>query len=166
MFRRIDDFEKSWAADSEATLKILRTLTDASLGQAVAPGGRTLGRLAWHLTLTLGELPHRVGLTVDSPAQDSAPPASAAAIAAAYEKAAGSLLQQVKAWNDATLDLEDDMYGERWTRGFSLQALLEHQIHHRGQMTVLMRQAGLKVPGIYGPASEDWAGMGLEPPSV
>jgi hypothetical protein len=24
-----------------------------------------------------------------------------------------------------------------------------------------MRQAGLKVPGIYGPAREDWASMGM-----
>ena len=73
MFRRIDDFEKSWAADSEATLKILRTLTDASLGQSVAPGGRTLGRLAWHLTCTLGEMPGHVGLKVDSPAAGLGP---------------------------------------------------------------------------------------------
>jgi len=33
-------------------------------------------------------------------------------------------------------------------------------------MTVLMRQAGLRVPGVYGPAHEDWAGMGMEPPEV
>jgi len=166
MFRRIADFEKSWGHDSEATLKILRTLTDASLGQSVAPGGRTLGRLAWHITCTLGEMPGHVGLKVDSPEYESDPPASAAAIAAAYEKASRSLVAQIKAWDDATLDVEDDMYGQRWTRGFTLHALLEHQIHHRGQVTVLMRQAGLKVPGIYGPAREDWAAMGMQPPSV
>ena len=33
----------------------------------------------------------------------------------------------------------------------------------RGQMTVLMRQAVLAVPGIYGPAEEEWAAMGLPP---
>jgi uncharacterized damage-inducible protein DinB len=166
MFRRIADFQKSWAADSEATLKVLRVLTDASLGQSVAPGGRTLGRLAWHLTCTLGEMPGHVGLEVESPAYESDPPDSAAAIAAAYEKASRSLLAQLEAWSDATLDVEDDMYGQRWTRGFTLHALLEHQIHHRGQMTVLMRQAGLRVPGIYGPAREDWASMGMQPPKV
>jgi len=166
MFRRVADFEKSWADDSESTLKVLRALTDASLNQAVSPGGRTLGRLAWHVTCTLGEMPGHVGLEVEGPAQESDPPASAAAIAAAYETASRSLLEKVKAWNDATLEVEDDMYGQRWTRGFTLHALLEHQIHHRGQMTVLMRQAGLRVPGIYGPAREDWAAMGMEPPRV
>ena len=166
MFRRIADFRKSWTADSEATLTVLRALTDASLGQSVAPGERSLGRLAWHLTCTLGEMPGHVGIKVDSPAHESDPPASAAAIATAYETATRSLLAQLEAWDDATLDVEDDMYGQRWTRGFTLHALLEHQIHHRGQMTVLMRQAGLRVPGIYGPAREDWASMGMEPPRV
>jgi hypothetical protein len=28
-------------------------------------------------------------------------------------------------------------------------------------MTVLMRQAGLKVPGFYGPAQEEWSAMGM-----
>jgi hypothetical protein len=33
-------------------------------------------------------------------------------------------------------------------------------------MTVLMRQAGLKVPGVYGPAREEWAAYGMPPPAV
>jgi len=44
-----------------------------------------------------------------------------------------------------------------------LVSLITHQAHHRGQMTVLMRQAGLKVPGVYGPAREEWAAMGMPP---
>ncbi|MBI2416475.1 MAG: hypothetical protein HYV28_00920 [Ignavibacteriales bacterium] len=28
-------------------------------------------------------------------------------------------------------------------------------------MTVLMRQAGLKVPGAYGPSREEWAAYGM-----
>jgi uncharacterized damage-inducible protein DinB len=30
-------------------------------------------------------------------------------------------------------------------------------------MTVLMRQADLRVPGIYGPSREEWAAGGAEP---
>ncbi|HBP64402.1 MAG TPA: hypothetical protein DD730_09030 [Desulfosporosinus sp.] len=58
------------------------------------------------------------------------------------------------------------MYGETWTNGHTLRALIDHQIHHRGQITVLMRQAGLKVPGIYGPSREDWRQMGMKPPRI
>jgi hypothetical protein len=49
------------------------------------------------------------------------------------------------------------------TNGSLLLFLLQHQSHHRGQMTVLMRQAGLSVPGIYGPSKEEWARFGMEP---
>jgi uncharacterized damage-inducible protein DinB len=50
-----------------------------------------------------------------------------------------------------------------WTKAFVLVSLLQHSCHHRGQMTVLMRQAGLKVPGVYGPAKEEWAIYGMDP---
>ncbi|MBT8395540.1 MAG: hypothetical protein HKO65_15595, partial [Gemmatimonadetes bacterium] len=81
-----------------------------------------------------------------------------------FEEAAGSLAQEVGSkWEDGDLEVEDQMYGERWTRGKTLTALLNHQTHHRGQMTVLMRQAGLKVPGVYGPAKEEWESYGMPP---
>lgn len=33
-------------------------------------------------------------------------------------------------------------------------------------MTVLMRQAGLTVPGIYGLSKEEWANLGMEAPKM
>jgi uncharacterized damage-inducible protein DinB len=56
------------------------------------------------------------------------------------------------------------MYGQTWKRRDVLMALVMHQAHHRGQMTVLMRQAGLLVPGIYGPAREEWSKMNIPAP--
>jgi uncharacterized damage-inducible protein DinB len=56
------------------------------------------------------------------------------------------------------------MYGEMWSRGTVLSILVRHEAHHRAQLTVLMRQAGLAVPGCYGPAKEEWAGMGIPAP--
>src|SRR5215470_8336865 len=64
MFRRVSDFQKIWAHESEATLKMLKGLSDASLSQSVGPDGRTLGRLAWHLTGTIPEMMSRTGLKV------------------------------------------------------------------------------------------------------
>ena len=61
-------------------------------------------------------------------------------------------------WTDETLKEEKDMYGQMWPIGTTLELLVAHQTHHRGQMTVLMRQAGLTIPGIYGPAKRrKWA---------
>jgi uncharacterized damage-inducible protein DinB len=53
------------------------------------------------------------------------------------------------------------MYGQEWPRRLVLSGLMHHESHHRGQMTVLMRQAGLKVPGVFGPAREEWAAYGM-----
>ena len=160
MLRKIEDFQKDWAYEAEMTGKILNTLTDASLGQKVNEDGRTLGFLGWHLTQTLGEMLGLVGLKIDAPDFDLECPASAKEIAAVYEKAANSVADQVSGWTDDTLLQSDEMYGDTWTRGLTLFYLITHQAHHRGQMTVLMRQAGLPVPGVYGPAREEWAAMG------
>jgi uncharacterized damage-inducible protein DinB len=89
-------------------------------------------------------------------------PASAAAIAGAYQAGAAAVEKAVTTtWKDADLPVEIDMYGEKWTRAMTLRAIIQHEVHHRGQMTVLMRQAGLRVPGIYGPAREEWAVYGM-----
>lgn len=167
MYRALTDFLAHWQYESESTQKLLDSLTDESLGQAIVPGGRTLGRLAWHLAQTLPEMMNKTGLHVTGLGEHDPVPDTAAAIGAAYRAAAASLVEQLNAqWTDASLAQEDDMYGERWTRGMTLGALIGHQTHHRGQMTVLMRQAGILVPGIYGPAEHEWAAMGMEPPPV
>ena len=161
MLRTIEDFQKDWAYEAESTGKILNALTDESLSQKVTPDGRDLGFLGWHLTQTLGEMLGLVGLKIDAPGFDKECPKNAAEIAAAYEKAAKSVTDEIgKNWTDETLLQTDNMYGDTWARGLTLFYLIAHQAHHRGQMTVLMRQAGVPVPGVYGPAKEEWAAMG------
>jgi uncharacterized damage-inducible protein DinB len=165
MFRTIDDFSSAWARESEGTLKILRSLTDASLAQPIVPGGRTLGFLAWHITCTLAEMGGHAGLTVIGPTEQTHPaPTSAADIATTYEAASASVAAAVTAqWTDAQTSDLIPMYGEQWPKGGMLSALVYHQTHHRGQMTVLMRQAGVPVAGMYGPSKEEWAAMGVPP---
>ena len=164
MYKLTNDFVADWKSESESTLKILKALTDTSLSQKVTAEGRTLGFLAWHIALTLGEMCAKAGLTIDAPTENSPEPTSAAVIAAAYEKAAKSIGDDVqKKWSDAMLKEEIEMYGEKWTRSAALASLVKHEVHHRAQMTILMRQAGLKVPGVYGPAKEEWAQYGMPP---
>jgi uncharacterized damage-inducible protein DinB len=158
---RLLDFEKEWTNESALTLKLFRVLTDASLANKVDPQGRTLGRIAWHIVLTLGEMAGHAGLPVEAPPEETPVPVSASSITATYERAAQSLQKNLhENWSDAMLADEIDMYGEKWTRGFALYVLVKHEIHHRAQMTVLMRQAGLRVPGLYGPSREEWSTFG------
>jgi uncharacterized damage-inducible protein DinB len=167
MFESIAAFKGAWENSSAATRRVLESLTDASLAQPVAAGYRTLGRIAWHLTTSVGDAGRRMGLEVAGPLPDAPVPTLARDIAAGYAVASASLAHAVEAqWTDETLLVKDDMFGEEWTRGFSLWVMIIHEVHHRGQLTVLMRQAGLPVPGVVGPALEDWARWQMTPPAV
>jgi uncharacterized damage-inducible protein DinB len=162
MYRTVADFLQDWSQERESTLKMMERLTDASLGQRIDHEGRTLGFLAWHITMTLDEMLSRVGLIVGGPAHDSPPPDQAAEIVATYERLSKAVLDQMSGtWNDEDLLEEVNMYGEPWKKGVVLSSLVRHEAHHRGQMTVLMRQAGLTVPGVYGPSREEWAAYGM-----
>lgn len=167
MFRTIEDFVQSWTYESASTQKQMDQLTDKSLAQAVAGDHRTLGRVAWHIVTTIPEMMSHVGLKITGVDFKAPVPKTADEIKKAYATVSKQLLDQVKAnWKDDSLQIEDDMYGEKWKRGNTLLILIKHEIHHRGQMTVLMRQAGLKVLGFYGPAKEEWVNYGAPSPEV
>lgn len=167
MIHSIKEFTDYWTQESANTRKLLSALTDDSLFQSVADDHRSIGRMAWHLIQSIPEMANRTGLGVNGPDDKAPVPATAEAIYDAYDETAQSLLDEVRTkWKDETLKLTDDMYGQQWDRGTTLTVLIIHEIHHRGQMTVLMRQAGLKVPGVYGPSKEEWVNYGAEPPKV
>lgn len=162
MFYKINDFIQNWKNESETTKKVFAELSDASLKQKVYENGRTLGELAWHITLTIGEMMSHTGMKIETHKEDAPVPSSAEEILSAYSKSSDAFISILeKSWNDEMLNEDIPMYGETWKKSFVLQALIVHQIHHRGQMTVLMRQAGLKVPGVYGPSREEWEAMGM-----
>jgi uncharacterized damage-inducible protein DinB len=164
MYRTIQDFLTDWNQEISSTMKVYKNLTDASLNQKVSTEGRSLGHLAWHIVLTLGEMGEKAGLKVNAPPENTPTPNNVLAIIEAYEKAGSSLATEIKQkWDDGMLAEKISMYGERWTRSATLDSIVKHQIHHRAQMTVLMRQAGLKVPGVYGPSREEWSQFGMNP---
>lgn len=164
VYKKLSDFLSDWAYESESTQKYLNNLTNESLQQKVTPDGRSLGFLAWHIVETLSEMPEKTGLKVFSPDMEHYDANNADHLRECYKNANDSLVEKIKAnWNDDSLQTEDEMYGEKWKKGFTLFCLITHQIHHRGQMSVLMRQAGIKVPGVYGPSREEWTAFGMEP---
>jgi len=127
-------------------------LVDSRLG-FVTPGfGRSVGELGWHIVTALREIGGRAGIPVDGPGRETAVPLDAFTIAATHQRAAASIKMGVLEWDDSELTAIVDVYGEPWTKGRTLYVLIGHEVHHRGQMTVLLRLAGLPVPDTYGPA--------------
>ncbi|WP_400191928.1 DinB family protein [Hymenobacter sp. B81] len=166
MYASIADFAADWQFETAATVRVLAALTDASLAQLVAPGGRSLGLVAWHITQSLTEMPHTAGIVPADELHGQAVPVSAQEIHDTYQCLAQRLPAAVTArWTDEQLRDLVPMYGDNWAKGTVLSVLIRHQAHHRGQLTVLMRQAGLRVPGVYGPAREEWADLGVSAPA-
>ncbi|AEI40720.1 DinB family protein [Paenibacillus mucilaginosus] len=164
MFKTLSEFADSWKNESASTQRILDALTDSSLQQKIAPDYRSLGQLGWHIATCIHEMLSRTGLEFPAPEGEEQAPSSAAVIADTYRRASAAMLEAVQTqWTDADLFTRVNLYGEEWPNGLTLRILIQHEVHHRGQMTVLMRQAGLRVPDIYGPTREDWIEQGMVP---
>ncbi|AFD08538.1 DinB family protein [Solitalea canadensis] len=162
MYRTIEDFTTDWKYEMQATETLLRQLTDKSLNQKIYDEGRTMAQLVWHITASISEMLNRAGLEATEIDGDADAPTSADELRIAYSNASDEALEQVSSkWLNSDLETPVDMYGEPWKRGKVLSVLILHQTHHRGQLTVLMRQAGLIVTGVYGPAKEEWSSYGM-----
>lgn len=163
MYKKITDFTDEWIQEMRLTEKVMAALTDESLSQRITSEHRTLGQLAWHLVSSLYFVSH-FGLTLNVPEGDDKAPQSAASLVEEYIQIGHALLHAVKTqWDDERLLDTVEIMGEQWANGASLRFIIMHQAHHRGQMTVLMRQAGLRLPEVYGPTYESWLDKGLEP---
>lgn len=164
MIRKIEDFLAEWNYESKSTINLFKLISNETLHKKHHEHVRSMAFLAWHITITLSEMPNKAGLPVTGPDEHAKPPATIEEIISTYEQSSASLVKELpKHWTDASLTEEVNMYGDTWKKGTVLSVLIKHQAHHRGQLTVLMRQAGLKVSGIYGPVKEEWASFNMAP---
>lgn len=167
MYVTITDFINEWNKEARLTQNVLNGLTDGSLKQPVYPGGRTLGRIAWHLTTCIPEYLAEFGLKMDPVKNADDVPASAKQIAETFQTVSFNAAKAIeKQWTNETLKEVQTAFGREETNTQILMGLIKHTIHHRGQLTVLIRQAGLKPLGVYGPPKEDWIHLGIKQPPL
>ena len=156
MYRKVEDFIQDWQGSSAGTLRVLEAMTDDKLDQAITEGHNTLRWLGWHLATAPAYFAGLLGLNLDHAGDAGKLPSTAKEIAEGYLAVSNELAEKVsKEFSDEHLIEEVDQHGSPTARGAILRTLIDHQTHHRGQMTVLLRQAGLKVPGVMGPTKED-----------
>jgi uncharacterized damage-inducible protein DinB len=107
-------------------------------------------------------MPFKSGLLEEDGLENQPIPKTIDEIINIYKEQSELICKAVKKkWTDDDLDEEIEMYGFKWSKGKVLSILVRHQTHHRAQMTILLRQIGVKVPGIYGPAQEEWVEYGM-----
>lgn len=154
MYRKVEDFLEDWTNSSAGTLNVMKAITNDKLDQSIVEGHNSLGWLAWHLVGAAGAFGHFAGLSIPGPSREQAAPTDVQEIVEAYEKAIEAYKNEAAKLTDEALLEEVSGFTGPTARGKLLRALIDHQTHHRGQMTVLLRQAGLTVPGVMGPTKE------------
>ena len=145
------------------TRRLLERIPDDKLPWKPHEKSMTLGGLATHLAT----IPHWAAPILNDAAFDleTAPPnpepqTSRAEILALFDEST----HQTRLWMDKT----DDEYLKHWTlkRGdhemFSMprmaafkSLIVNHIIHHRGQLSVYLRLNDVPVPAIYGPTADE-----------
>lgn len=167
MYVTISDFIKEWNKEAKLTQNVLDGLTDESLKQPVYHEGRTLGRIVWHFTTNIPEYLAHFGLKVEKVDHADNVPTSAKEISETFKKVSAQAAQAIEQqWEDETLKQVQNAFGREETNASILMGLIKHIVHHRGQATILIRQAGLKPFGVYGPPKEDWVHLGVEKPPL
>lgn len=162
MYNSIQEAVGEWRFEAGLTQMVMDALTDESLKVKVPMEGRTLGRLAWHLVMSATGFMVELGLPMEQVEGEA--PSTAKAIADRWRRVSDSAAKAIETGLTAeSLRQVQNLFGREMEKGTILALLLKHHAHHRGQMTVLMRMAGLVPPGIYGPTQEGWRAMGQEP---
>lgn len=151
-------FIKQFRSERPKFVSVLRAMPEGQLDYKPHERNSTAGQIAWFLVLELRTLVETL-TTGEHHWEQPAAPATAAAIADEYEKAAQSLEDALASADDARWASEGKLYfGEKLMmnrpRGEILWDFLHDAIHHRGQLSVYLRPMGGKVPSIYGPSGD------------
>ena len=155
MYSDPTNFLNAYGKEMAITSNVLGALTDKSLAFEKAPGHGTLGDIAWIIAAGPSYMLNQVGFKIDE-VPERPGKLTVATIRDTYNKLASQVTEQVVKKSKADLEKVYRVWNQYdWPAGEQLSALIHHEIHHRGQLTVLMRQVGLPVPRIYGPNYED-----------
>ncbi|WP_026694401.1 DinB family protein [Peribacillus kribbensis] len=167
MYVTISDFIKEWNKEAILTQQVLDGLTNDSLKQQVYPEGRTLGRILWHFTTNIPNYLNKFGVEMENLENAENVPATSKEIAETFKRVSAQAAEAIEQhWTDDSLKQIQIAFGRKETNASILMGLIKHIVHHRGQATILIRQAGLKPFGVYGPPKEDWIHLGMDNPPL
>ena len=102
------------------------------------------------------------GIPIEGPEYGQTP-TQVSTVVADYKRTTGALLKEVEQWSDANLEDPITFFGQPMSKGMLLTTIITHQAHHRGQLTVLMHEAGTPSSGFYGPTAIEQRAKGQEP---
>ncbi len=148
--------------EAQTTRRVLERVPDDRLGWKPHDKSMSLGQLALHIATmpgTIAELSRLSPFPLPKFEQPSA--ASAAELVPALEQSVAKATTILRGMDDADLaQMWRVVDGDREVMaipvgGMLRMIMLNHWYHHRGQLSVYLRQVGVPVLSIYGPSADE-----------
>jgi uncharacterized damage-inducible protein DinB len=159
----IDNLLQELEQEAQTTRRVLERVPEAHLGWKPHPKSMSLGQLALHIAT----VPGGVAQIAAQPGMDS-PPAFDQPAASTAAELVPALDQSVAEARSLLGGMSDQQLMEVWTMKIDGQVvlamprvavlraiMLNHWYHHRGQLSVYLRQLDVPVPSIYGPSADE-----------
>jgi uncharacterized damage-inducible protein DinB len=150
--------------EAASTRKILKAVADEHFGWKPHEKSMTLGRMATHIA----ELPHWIIRVMGSDDFDMAAQPYQPVVCENNAQLLQFFEEKLSAALEGLQTADNDALAQQWTfrRGEMVIAqssryeairswMMNHQVHHRGQLSVYLRLLDIPVPGMYGPSADD-----------
>lgn len=162
--RLADTLIQELEMEAATTRRVLERVPDGRMDWKPAEKSRTLGHLAMHVAMNPGSV---ASMVASNPAAlpDFGAGEPSAASAAELVAALDTSVAQAKA---ILAGMDDAALMENWSVtaggqtvfsapriGFLRSIMLNHWYHHRGQLSVYLRELGVPLPSIYGPSADE-----------
>jgi uncharacterized damage-inducible protein DinB len=159
----IDGLLQELEREAATTRRVLERVPEHQLQWRPHPKARTLGELALHVAM----VPGAVARLAAAPSPAQAPefvdpsPKNAAELLPALDESLATAKQVLGGMDDGTLmSTLRMMKAERELFAVPRAALLRsimlnHWYHHRGQLSVYLRELDVPLPSIYGPSADE-----------
>lgn len=148
--------------EAQTTRRVLERVPGDRLAWKPHDKSMSLGQLALHVATVPGAIAEIAGQSPFPLPEFNQPSAtSAAELIPALEQSVAKAREILRAMDDAALAKTwMAVDGDREVMAVPVGALLRsimlnHWYHHRGQLSVYLRQVGVPVPSIYGPSADE-----------
>jgi uncharacterized damage-inducible protein DinB len=159
------EFTNELDAESPSTIKCLERMKPELFGFKPHERSMEMGYLAQ----LVAEIPAWISYTLANPHIDFATyphikAESAQQLVDHFKQSVAKAKEALLAIKEGTLaqDFALQAKGQvllQSTRGEQVKSMINHMVHHRGQLTVYMRLNDIDVPSIYGPSADDKSWM-------
>ncbi len=148
--------------EGKSTVRILERVPQEKLDWRPHPKSMTLGDLAWHIAMLPASAARGLREGRRDISQSRPGPRQGADFVAEFQRNVAALKSALAAISDEVLLKERFSFvrGEDVVTSFPKMAfirtvLLNHSVHHRGQLTVYLRLLDVPVPAMYGTSADE-----------